>query len=166
MQNDLVFRSGLIRRVVGWVVCLFCVGALVAMIYGILTHPESHVASELWSGAIIGVFLVGLFIGGISIQYAYWSIEGDEIIHRRLFRKKVIPISQLGGFGSTIMMVNLVPLTQIDLYDSAPKPITRLPVSIKDWPRAEAWLATRLRYVVNDGSPALPKFRFVDAAKM
>lgn len=165
MQNDLVFRAGWVKRALGWAVGLGSAAALAAMIYGVLTHPTAQVPAELGSAAVIGVFLLGLILAGISLQYAHWRIEGDEIVHRGLFRKKTIPVAQLAGFGRTIIVVNLIPLVQIDLYDAALKPVTRLPVGAKDWPRAEAWLAARLRYVVNDGSPALPRYRFAEPSK-
>ncbi|MER8982402.1 MULTISPECIES: hypothetical protein [unclassified Mesorhizobium] len=165
MQNDFVFKTGSAKRTLGWLVCLGAAGALAAMIYGIFTHPEAQTPAELWSGVVIGVFLVGLMVAGIAVQYARWSIEGENIIYRRLFRNKTIPLSELAGFGQVIVVVVVIPFVHVDLYDRELKLIARLPVSLKDWPEAEARLAARLRYVVNDGSPALPKRRFVDTPK-
>lgn len=165
MKDDLVFRTGLVKRTLGWLVCLGAAGALVAMAYGVLTHPEAQVPAELWSGAAIGVFLVGLMIYGISLQSVRWSIEGEKITFHRLFKNKTIPVSGLKGYGEFILIVFLFPFAHVDLYDSELKLVARLPISLKDRPRAEAWLAERFRPVVNDGSPALPRLRFADTPK-
>jgi hypothetical protein len=105
-------------------------------------------------------------VTGIAIQYVRWSIEDENIIYYRLFRNKKIPISELAGFGQIIVIVTTIPFTHVDLFDRELNLIVRLPVSHKDWPKAEAWFAGRLRYVVNDGSPILPKYRFIDTQKI
>jgi hypothetical protein len=134
--------------------------------YGISTHRETQTSADLWSGVVIGVFLIGLMVAGIAIQYVRWSVEGDSIIFHGLFKNKTIPISKLAGFGQIIIIVSVIPFVHVDLYDHELNLITRLPVSHKDWPKAEAWLAARLRYVVNDGSAVLPKRRFADTPKI
>lgn len=166
MQNDLVFKTGLAKRALGWLVCLGAVVALVAIIYSIFTHPEAQTPSELSSGAVIGVFLIGLMWAGIAIQNVRWSIEGESIIYHGLFKKKTIPLSKLAGYGQMTVIVMVFPFQHVDFYDPRPAHVARLPVSLKDWPKAEAWLAARLRYVVNDGSHILPKLRFADTPKM
>ena len=166
MQNNLVFKTGLAKRALGWLVCAGAVGALVAMVIAIYTHPENQTSSELWSAAVIGAFLIGLMVAGMAIQYVRWSIEGDTIIFHRLLRNKTIPVSELAGFGQMIIVFNLIPFIYADIYDRELNLIARLPVSHKDWPKAEAWFAERLRYVVNDGSPALPRYRFADTPKI
>lgn len=166
MQNDLVFKTGLAKRTLGWLVCLGAAGALIAMIYAIYTHRETQTSADLWSGVAIGVFLIGLMVTGIAIQYVRWSIEGENIISHGLFKNKAIPISELGGFGQIIIIVVAIPFQHVDLYDRQLNLIARLPVSLKDWPKAEAWFAGRLRYVVNDGSHVLPKRRFADTPKI
>jgi hypothetical protein len=166
MQNDLVFKTGLAKRALGWFVCLGAAGALVAMMVAIYTHPENQTSEELWSGLIIGVFLIGLMVTGIAIQYVRWSIERQTIVFHGLFKNKTFPISELAGFGQVIIVFSLIPFVYADLYDRELKLIARLPVSHKDWPKAEAWLAGRLRYVVNDGSAVLPKLRFADTPKI
>jgi hypothetical protein len=165
MQNDLVFKTGFGKRTLGWLVCLGAAGALLAMVYAIYTHPENQIPSELWSAAAIAAFLIGLMVAGIGIQNVHWRIEGENFVYRGLFRKKTIPISNLAGFGQMIVSVVLIPFQHVDLYDHQLKHLVRLPVSFKDWPKAEAWLAERLRYVVNDGSHVLPKYRFADTPK-
>lgn len=165
MQNDLVFRTGLAKRALGWLVCLGAAVALGAVIYGIFTHKEAQVPAELGSAAVIGLFLFGLMAAGIAIQRVRWSIEGENIVYHHLFKKKVIPLSGVAGFGEMIVVVVVIPFRHVDLYDGGLKHIARLPVGIKDWPKAEAWLAARLRYVVNDGSPILPRYRFADTPK-
>lgn len=165
MQNDLVFKTGLVKRALGWLVCLGSAGALVAMIHAILTHPENQIPSELWSALVIGLFLIGLMVVGVAVQHVRWSIEGENIVFHRLFRTTTIPVSRLAGFGKLIVIVVVFPFSYIVLYDRDLKPIGRLPVSLKESPRAEAWFAGRLRYVVNDGSPALPKLRYADTPK-
>jgi hypothetical protein len=104
-------------------------------------------------------------VAGIAIQHVSWSIQGDTISYRRLFKPQTIPVSELAGFGQTIIVTGLIPSVHADLYDRELKHMARLPVSLKDWPRAEAFLAARLRYVVNDGSPILPKYRFADTPR-
>ncbi len=165
MRNDLVFKTGFAKRALGWFVCLGAAGALIAMTYAIYTHPENQTPDELWSAVAIGVFLIGLMILGIAMQYVRWSIEGENIIYHRLFKNKTIPISGLAGFGQMIVSVMVMPFQHVDLYDHELNHVARLPVSFKDWPKAEAWLAGRLRYVVNDGSHILPKYRFADTLK-
>ncbi|WP_034160976.1 hypothetical protein [Sphingomonas sp. ERG5] len=166
MQNDLVFKTGFAKRTLGWLVCLGAVAALMAIIYGIFTHPEAQTPSELSSGAAIGVFLIGLIWAGIAIQNARWSIKGENIVCHGVFKKKTIPLSTLAGFGQTTVIVMAFPFQHVDFYDPQLSHVARLPVSLKDWPKAEAWLAARLRYVVNDGSHILPKRRFADTSKM
>jgi uncharacterized membrane protein YidH (DUF202 family) len=165
MQDNLVFKTGLAKRALGWLVFLGAAAALMAIIYGIYTHPQNQIPSELWSAFAIGVFLVGLMVAGIAMQYVRWSIEGDKITYHRLFRNKVIPISGLAGFGQIIVIVMVLPFQHVDLYDHELKHVARLPIGLKDWPIAEAWLAGRLRHVVNDGSHILPKYRFADTPK-
>lgn len=165
MRNDLVFKTGSAKRALGWLVCLGAAAALVAIIYGILTHPEAQTPSELGSGAVIGIFLVGLMAFGIAIQYVRWSIDGESIAYRHIFGRKTIPVSKLAGFGQIIIVFTVIPFVYVDLYDRELNLIARLPVNHKDWPKAEAWFAARFRYVVNDGSAALPKRRFADTPK-
>jgi hypothetical protein len=165
MQNDLVFRTGLAKRALGWLVCLGAVVGLVAVIYGIFTHPEAQTPPELASGVVIGVFLIGLIWTGIAIQNVRWSIEDENIVYYGVFKKKTIPLSTLAGFGQFTVIVTIFPFLHVDFFDHQPKHIARLPVSLSDWPKAEAWLAARLRYVVNDGSHILPKLRFADTPK-
>lgn len=166
MQNDLVFRAGSAKRAVGWLVFLGAAAALVAMTYAIYTHPENQVSSELWSAAVIGVFLIGLMWAGMGTQRIRWAIEGENIVYHGLFKNKTIALSELAGFGQIAVIVGVFPLQHVDLYNRQLKIIARLPVSLKDWPKAEAWFAERFRYVVNDGSPALPKPRFADTPKI
>jgi hypothetical protein len=165
MNSELIFKAGPAKRILGLLVFLAAAVALVAMIYGIITHPEAQTSAELWSGVAIGVFLLGLMVAGIAIQYVSWSTQGDTISYRRLFKSKTIRVSELAGFGQIIVVTGVIPSVHADLYDHDLKPMARLPVSLKDWPKAEAWLAARLRYVVNDGSPILPKYRFADTPR-
>ncbi|PSJ37905.1 hypothetical protein [Allosphingosinicella deserti] len=166
MDTRIEFRASLPKRALGWFVCLGAAFALIAMMYAIATHPEAQTPPELLSGALIGLFLIGFMVAGIAIQHVYWSIEGDAIISHRLFKNKRYPLSELAGFGHTIVIVAVFPLAHVDLYNPDMKQIARLPISIKDWPKAEARLAEDLRYVVNDGSPALPRYRFADTPKI
>jgi hypothetical protein len=166
MQNDLVFKTGLAKRALGWFVCLGAASALVAMMVAIYTHPENQTSEELWSAVIIGVFLIGLMVTGIAMQYVRWSVEGETIRFHGLFKTKTFPISELAGFGQMTIVFSLIPFVYADIYNHEPKHIARLPVSHKDWPKAETWLAGRLRYVVNDGSHILPKYRFADIPKI
>ncbi len=166
MQNSLVFKTDLAKRTLGWLICLGAGGALAAMIYAIYRHPENQTPSELGSAVAIGIFLIGLMVAGIAIQYVRWSIEGETITSHRLFKNTVFPVSDLAGFGQIIVIVMVVPLQHVELYDHHMKHIARLPIGFRDWPKAEAWLAQRLRHVVNDGSPISPKLRFADAPKI
>ena len=165
MNSELLFKAGPGKKVLGWLVFLGAIVAFAAVIYGVLTHPSAQVPVELWSAAAIGVFLLGLMLTGVAIQHVSWSIEGDTIVYRRLFRTKTISLSELAGFGQIIIVMNLIPSVHLDLFDHDLKHKARLPVSLRDWPKAEAWLAARLRYVVNDGSPILPKYRFADTPR-
>jgi hypothetical protein len=166
MQNDLIFKTGSAKRTLGWLVFLGSAGALIALIYAIFTHPEAQIPSELWSAAAIGAFLIGLMITGISIQHVRWIIEDENIIFHGLFRTRTIPISRLAGFGYIVIVTNLIPFVHLDLYDHTLKHVARLPVSIKDWPRAEEWLSGRFRHVTNDGGQVFAKYRFSDTPKI
>lgn len=165
MKSDLVFKAGPGKRAAGWFVFLLGAGLLGATIYATYTHRETLTTADLWSGVVIGLLLIGLMVMGISIQYAYWKIEGSKITFHHLFGKKEVPIPRVAGFGQMIFIVMMIPFSHLDLYDRDLKIIARLPVSFKDWPRAEAWFAERFRYVVNDGSHILPKNRFADTPK-
>jgi hypothetical protein len=165
MQNNLVFKTGVAKQTLGWSVCLGAAGALAAMIYAFCIHPENQTPAELWSGAVIGVFLIGLMLVGIAIQYARWSINGENIVCHRIFKDKTIPLTELAGFGRLIIIVAVIPLAHVVLYDSELKLVARLPISLDEWPRAEALLAAHLRFVINDGSAAFPKRRFADTPK-
>ena len=166
MHTRIEFRPSLAKRALGWFVCLGAAGALIALMYAIATHPEAQIPTELLSGALIGLFLIGLMIAGLAIQHAYWSIEGDRITSHRLLKDTRYSLSELAGFGHTVVIVAVFPLSHVSLYSSEMKQIARLPIGIKDWPKAEARLAEHLRYVVNDGSPALPRYRFADTPKI
>ena len=165
MKSDLVFKAGPGKRAAGWAVFLLGAGLLVATIYASYAHREALTTADKWSGVVIGLLLIGLMVIGFGIQYAYWSIEGSRITFHHLFGKREIPISRLAGFAQILFVVFVFPFAHIDLYDRDLKIIARLPVSFKDWPRAEAWLAERFRHVVNDGSHILPKHRFADTPK-
>lgn len=165
MQTDLVFKTGWAKRALGWFVFLGAGAALIAMIYGLATNLETQTSADLWSGVVIGVFVIGLMVLGIAVQYTHWSIEGETVVFRTLFKSRTIPVSDLAGFGQLIIVVSVFPLAHLDLYDRDLNLVARLPVGAKDWPRAEAWFASRLRPVVNDGSAALPKLRFADTPK-
>lgn len=165
MQNALVFKTGLVKRALGWLVCFSAAGAMITMIYALYTHPENQIPSELWSGVAIGLFLIGLMVAGIAMQYVRWSIDGETITYHRLFRNRAIPVSGLAGFGQIIVIVMVFPLQHVDLYDHELKHVARLPIGLKDWPIAKAWLAARLRYVVNDGNHIMPKYSFADTPK-
>jgi hypothetical protein len=162
MQNDLVFKSGIAKKAIGLLVFLGSATAFTAMAYIIYTHPENQTSSELLSGAILGIILAGLMVGGLGVLRMHWRIEGENIIYQGVLRKKVIPFSTLAGFGQTVIIVALFSLRQVDLYDSQLKPIARLPLRNSDWSKAETALAQRLRYVANEGSAAFPKRKFVD----
>jgi hypothetical protein len=157
MQNDLVFKSGIPNKAIGLLVFLGSATAFIAMIYVIYTHPENQIPSELLSGAIIGIILAGLMASGLGVLRVHWRIEGENIVYQGVMRKKVMPFSTLTGFRQTIVMVALLPFWQVDLYDSQLKPIARLPLRHNDWPKAEAALAQRLRYITDQGSAAFPK---------
>ena len=162
MSETPVFKSGAVKQALGWLVFIGGGVALAALIYAIAVNIETQSQADLWSGVVIGLFIGLLMLGGLSLQSQRWSLEGDAIVLHRLFGKKVIPLSGLAGFGKTTVIVSMFPLVQMDIYDRDLKPVTRLPVTMKDAPMAETLLATRLRYVVNEGSAALPKRRFVD----
>jgi hypothetical protein len=165
MSTDLVFKAGWVKRALGWLVFLGAGAALLAMLNAVRVHWATQTTADLWSGVAIGVFLIAFMVAGIAIQNAYWRVESDTIIFHYLFRTKHIPVSELAGFGRTMVIAAMFPIAHIDLYDRELKPVLRLPISIPDLPKAEAWFAERLRYVVNDGSPALPRRRFADTPR-
>jgi hypothetical protein len=166
MQNDLVFKIGTAKKALGWFVCLGAAGLLVATIYAIFIHRETLTSADLWSGIVIGAFLACLSAYGIAMQHVRWEIEGDTIIFHRIFGKKTIPISDLEGFGRMTIIFYFFPFLYVDLYDRKPNILARLPINPNDWPKAEAWLAANLRYVVNHGSHIFPKPRFIDDNKI
>lgn len=162
MSENPVFKSGVVKQALGWLVFVGGGIALAALIRAIVVNIDTQSQADLWSGVAIGLFIALFMLGGLSLQSQRWTVEGDAVVLHQLFRKKTIPLSNLAGFGKTTVIVSLFPLVQMDLYDRDLKPVARLPVTIKDAPTAEALLATRLRYVVNEGSAALPRRKFVD----
>lgn len=162
MPENPVFKSGVVKQALGWLVFIGGGVALAALIRAVIVNFDTQSQADLWSGVAIGLFIIALMLGGLSLQSQRWTVEGDAVVLHQLFRKKTLPLSSLAGFGKTTVIVGLFPLAQFDLYDRDLKPVTRLPTMLKDVPEAEALLAQRLRYVVNEGSPALPKRRFVD----
>ena len=162
MSENPVFKSGGVKKALGWFVFIGGGVALAALIYATAVNIETQSQADLWSGVVIGLFILLFMLGGLSLQSQRWTVEGDAVVLHRLFGKKIIPLSGLAGFGKTTVIVSMFPMVQMDLYDRDLKPVTRLPVTIRDAPTAEALLATRLRYVVNEGSAAMPKRRFVD----
>ncbi len=165
MTDGLVFRAGWAKRALGWIVCLGAAVALIALVLAIVRHWETQSTADLWSGLAIAIFVLAILVGGIAIQYGSWRAEGDTITLQRLFGTKTFRVSELEGFGKTIVIVSLFPVAHIDLYGPGLRPVARLPIAAGDLPRAEAWLSARLRYVINEGSPALPKRRFADAGE-
>ena len=164
-MNEIVFKTGWVKQALGWVVVFGSATCLIALICAIIKDWDTQTSADLWSAAFIGLFLGAFTIGGVAIQFTRWSIENDTIKFRTLFRTKTFPVTDLAGFGKITIVVGLFPLVHVDLFDGKLRSVVRLPVRIKDWKRAEAWFAPRLRYVVNDGSAALPKRRFADKAK-
>lgn len=162
MSENPVFKSGAVKQALGWLVFIGGGVALAALIYATATNFETQSQADLWSGVVIALFIGLLMLGGLSLQSQRWTVEGDGVVLHQLLRKRTIPLSSLAGFGKTTVIVSMFPLVQMDLYDRDLKPVARLPVTIKDAPTAEALLATRLRYVINEGSAALPKRRFAD----
>lgn len=162
MADHPVFGSGVVKQALGWFVLVGGGVALAALIRATLMNLDTQTPADLASGVVIALFIVALMLGGLSIQSQRWTIEGDAIVLHQLFRKRTIPLSKLAGFGKLTIVVGVFPMAQLDLYDRDLKPVARLPVTLKDLPQAEALLAARLRYVVNEGSAALPRRRFVD----
>lgn len=99
------------------------------------------------------------------MQNVRWNIDGENIVYHGAFKKKTIPLSKLAGFGHIDIIVLVFPFRHADFYDARLTHVARLPVGLDDWPKAEAWLAARFRYVVNDGSHISPKLRFADTPK-
>ena len=161
MTNSLVFRTEWIKQTLGWIVCLGSAGILAASIGATVKYWDTQTSADLWSGVIMGLFLVAFMFIGVAIQYTRWSIADDTILFHTIIGTRKFPVAELAGFGKLTIMVSLFPLVHVDLFDRDLKHVVRLPVRIKDWPVAEAWFAPRLRYVVNQGSAALPKRRFV-----
>lgn len=162
MSDHPVFRTGFVKQALGWLVFVGGGVALAALIWATVVNLETQTPADLGSGVVIGLFIAGLMLCGIAIQSQRWSVEGDAVVLHHFFRRKTIPIATLGGFGKLTVIVGLFPLAHLELYDRELKPVVRLPVTHKDMPQAEALLASRLRYVINEGSLALPRRRFAD----
>lgn len=165
VQDRLVFKAGAVKQALGWVVFLGSGALLAALILAVIQNFETQTQADLWSGVVIGLLLVTAMAGGLAIQSLRWTAEGDTVTLRHLFGSKTWSVASLGGFGKLIISVSAFPLGHIELFDRDLKPIGRLAVTPKDMPAAEAWFAQRLRYVVNDGSAALPRRRYIDAPK-
>lgn len=162
MSDKLVFRTGWPKRLFSWFVIIVGSVALIAVIDAMAARWATLPATEIWSGVGIGLFILCFVIAGFGIQDARWSIDGDVIRLNRLYRTRTIDLGGVAGFGETVFVVGVFPVAHIDLYDSALTPIARLPIDSRDLPRAEAWLSRRFRQVVDEGSAAFPKRRFVE----
>jgi hypothetical protein len=165
MQDDLVFKTSPIKRALGWLVFVGATAGVLGVIYGLYIHPENQIPSELASGAVIILFLGALMWAGIAGQRIRWGIEGENIVYHGLFRNMTIPLSEVAGYGQLMFIVAVFPFQHIDFYNRQLTLIGRLPVNHSDWPKAQAWFAERYRYVVNDGSHALPKRRYADTPR-
>ena len=162
MPEALVFRTGWPKRLFSWFLILAGSAALIALVDAIVRHWATLPATELWSGVAIGLFILCFVIGGFAIQDWSWTIDGDVIRMNKLYRERTIDLRQVEGFGRTVFVVGVFPIANIDLYDAQLRQVARIPIDFQDLPRAEHWLATRFRPVVDEGSAALPKRRFVE----
>lgn len=162
MSEKLVFRTGWPKRLLSWFLILAGSAALIALVDAMARHWATLPATEIWSGLAIGLFILCFVIGGFAIQDFSWTIDGDVIRMHRLYRERTIDLRQVEGFGTTVFVVGVFPIANIDLYDGQLQQVARIPIDFRDLPRAERWLATRFRPVVDDGSAAFPKRRFVE----
>ncbi len=162
MSEQLVFRTGWPKRLLSWFAILAGSVALIAIVDAMVRHWPTLPPAEIWSGVAIGLFVLCFVVAGFGIQDYHWRIAGDAIRITRFYRTKTIDLADVAGYGTTVVVVGAFPMTHIDLYDGQLQPIERLPINAGDLPRAESWLARRLRPVVDEGSAAFPRRRFVD----
>ncbi len=159
MKNELIFKAGLLKKLLGWTIVLGAVSALIALAHATITRPAvQNTSEELWYLAVIAAFLLLLIAAGIKIQYVSWRIEDRTII----YGKKRYPIAELAGYCRFTFIIGPITIHWINFYDHQLKLVARLPINMKDRPKAEDWLDQHLRYVILDGSPAFPKPRFAD----
>lgn len=164
MDNTHVFEIGVFKKILGWVVFLGSAALLVTMIRMVIANYEIQTTADLWSGLVIAILLLSLMFAGLGLQRMQWSIGDESIVCRRLLKDRIFPVSAVAGFERVMFSNPIIHLAFMDLYDAEFKLVIRLPVRFKDWDRAEECLARRFRSIINDGSLALPKRRFADAA--
>jgi hypothetical protein len=162
MAEKLVFRTGWPKRLLSWFIILAGSAALIALVEAMVRHWATLPAAEIWSGLAIGLVILGFVIGGFAIQDFSWTLDGDVIRMNRLYRERTIDLRQVEGFGRTVFVLGVFPVAHIDLYDGRLQQVARIPIDFRDLPVAERWLAIRFRQVVDDGSAAFPKRRFVE----
>ncbi|MFD1035027.1 hypothetical protein ACFQ15_10230 [Sphingomonas hankookensis] len=162
MAEKLVFRTGWPKRLLSWLLILGGSAALIALVDAMARHWSTLPATEIWSGVFIALFILCFVAGGFAIQDFRWSIDGDVIRIHRLYRTTTIDLTKVAGFGRTVFVIGVFPVAHIDLYDGRLQPIARIPIDFRDLPQAETWLSWRFRLVVDEGSAAFPKRRFVE----
>ena len=157
------FRPGLLLRVLGWGILLGFGGAVVALGAHVALHHAQMPSEEMWSALWTGLFFALLALLGAGVQRSGFVLGPDYIDVVRPYGTKRFAASELAGFGTVVIVVNLVPMLHIRLYRAGPVEIAKLPVSFADRAEVERWFAQRLPRVDDPGSILRPKPRFRDA---
>ena len=159
-----VFKPGIVTRLLGWGLMLGFGGGVAALLAHVLLHHAQLPADELWSALGLGLFLSLLALLGAGVLRSCFVLGADYIDVVRPYGTKRFAVSDLAGFGTVIIVVNMVPLLHFRLYRAGPVEIAKIPVGFADRAEVERWFAQRLPRVDDPGSIMRPKPRFRDAA--
>lgn len=154
------FRPGLAPRVLGWAILVGFGGGVVALLGHVVLHHAQLPAEELWSALWTGLFFALLALLGAAVQRSYFTLGRDTIDVVRPYGTKRFRVADLAGFGTIVIVVNMVPMLHIRLYRAGPVEIAKLPVSFADRAEVERWFAQRLPRVDDPGSILRPQPRF------
>jgi hypothetical protein len=164
MDSRRVFKPSIFKRALAWGMILVFGGLFVALLIFAVLNAARLPASELWSSAGLGLFLLLLALLGVAGLRTYFALDGDTVEFVRPFETRRFHVSELGGFGLLLMTVNGVPLLFVLLYGFGLKQVARIPVNLGQRTEVEHWFLARLPIVVDEGSAALPKLRYRDAS--
>jgi len=160
-----VFKPSFFLRVLGWGLMLSFGGSLIALLVNVFRNFALLPADELWSALGMGVFLLLIALLGAGVLHTGFVLGPDYIEVRRPYGTRRFAVSELAGYGTLIIVVNLVPMFHVRLYRAGPVEIGKIQVSFADRAEVERWFAQRLPVVDDPGSIVRPKPRFRDAAR-
>jgi hypothetical protein len=158
-----VFKPSVFLRATGWALLLTFSGCALALLVHVVRNYAQMPADELWAALGIGVFVLLIALLGAGVQRSGFALGADYVEVRRPYGSRRFAITDLAGYGTLIIVVNLVPTFHVRLYRKGPVEIVKIPVSFGDRAEIERWFAQRLPVVDDPGSILRPQPRLRDA---